>query len=118
VRAARQVEAALRGDDDLPVDRSRHPELKQRFDELGKEPGERPLVAAAQVDAARPAEGEAAEAVPLGLVEVAVARQLPLQAGEHRLERRVDGEPPRPRRRSFALHATFLPVCSDPKSSP
>src|SRR5918911_5193274 len=62
----------------------------QRRDKLGEVPRERTLVAAAQVDVVAVTKDEAAETVPLRLVEVAVARQLALEPREHRLQRRSD----------------------------
>src|SRR3712207_6949220 len=48
---------------------------------------ERAVVAAAEVDLVAVDEGDAAKAVPLRLVDVALARELAREAAEHGLER-------------------------------
>ena len=65
---------------------------EERLDDLGEVPREWAVVTASQVDPVSLAERERAEAVPLRLVQVAVARQLALEAREHRSQRRADGE--------------------------
>jgi hypothetical protein len=59
-----------------PLDRQR----KQRLHDLGEVAGARAAVARPQVDLAAVAKGQAAEAVPLRLVQVLAHRQLPFQA--------------------------------------
>jgi hypothetical protein len=61
----------------------------QRLDDLREVARERPLVAAAQVDLVAVAEGQAAEAVPLWLVDVVTGRQLARELPEHRLDQRT-----------------------------
>ena len=61
----------------------------QRVEQLGEVAGERPLVAAGQLDVVAVAEHDAAEAVPLRLEQPAVAvGDRAGQLGQHRLERR------------------------------
>src|SRR5918911_2161809 len=74
-------------------DEARLLEPEQRLDDLGEVARERALVAAPQVELVAVPEGEAAEAVPLGLVEVAVERQLACQPRQHRRDRRRDRHP-------------------------
>ena len=58
------------GDDDLAVDDALLGQVRlDRLDDLGEVAGQRPLVAAAELDLVAVAEDDAAEAVPLGLVE-------------------------------------------------
>jgi hypothetical protein len=81
-------------EDELPVeDEALLLQAQERLDDLREEAPERPLVAALQVDLVALAEGEAAKAVPLGLVEVAVERQLAREPRQHRLDRRHDRHP-------------------------
>jgi hypothetical protein len=66
-------------------------------DDLGKVPGERALVARAQLDLVAVAEDDAAKAVPLGLVEhpageLRRVRDVGDRLGQHRLHRRHDGK--------------------------
>ena len=69
----------------------------QRLDQLGEVAGERPLVAAAQLDLVAVAEHDAAESVPLRLVDEAVGPgQLAGQLGQHGRDRGHDGEIHRP----------------------
>jgi hypothetical protein len=89
----REVEARRARHDDLAVERE--PLLRhgaQRGDELREVAGQRAIVAAAQVDLVAAAEGQAAKAVPLGLVRERAARQLARQPGEHGRDRRDDRE--------------------------
>ena len=87
-----EVQAARAGDDDLAVD---HGQLRERgaqgVEELREVTLEWQAVAALQVDRIALAEDDAAEAVPLRLVDQAGAgRDLDLGAAEHRLEGRVE----------------------------
>ena len=88
-----EVEPAGPGDDDLAVQHAARRELaSQRLDELGEVAGERLLVAAAEGDVVAVAEDDAAEAVPLGLVEEPrLARQLAGELGQHGCDGRTDG---------------------------
>ena len=66
---------------------------QQRVEQLGEVAGERPLVAAGQLDVVAVAEHDAAEPVPLRLEQPAVAvGDRAGQLGQHRLERRGEGE--------------------------
>ena len=89
-----EVEAGRAGDDDLPVEHATVGQVgPQRVHQLGEVPGQRLLVAAAQHDVVAVPEDDAAEPVPLGLVEQAVALgELPGQLGQHRGDRGDDGE--------------------------
>src|SRR5207253_10503807 len=73
------------GGDDLAVE---HESLgrdgEQRLHELREVARERPVVAAPQVDGVAAAEREAAEAVPLRLVEVVADRELTGELAVHR----------------------------------
>src|SRR3954451_19921356 len=77
----------------------------ERADQLGEVARERSLVAAPQVDLLAVAEDQAPEPVPLRLVEVLTPRELSLEAGEHRRQRRSHGE----------RHALLVPARSPPK---
>src|SRR5215203_490840 len=82
-----EVEVFATSDDELAIEHE--PLVRQRqqgVDDLGEVARERPLVAAAQVNLAAIAEREAAEAVPLRLVEVVAARQLAREPRQHRRE--------------------------------
>ena len=71
-----EVEPAIIGGrhDDLAVDdASLRQRRKQRFEQLGEVAGERALVAAGELDLVAVAEDDAAEAVPLRLVQPAIA---------------------------------------------
>src|SRR5207302_11189340 len=74
------------------------------LDQLGKVAVHGLLVAAAEHDVVAVAEGDAAEAVPLGLVEEAIAlRQLARELGQHGLDRRADRQ-----LHARAAHATSV----------
>jgi hypothetical protein len=65
----------------------------ERVDDLRKVPRERAIVSTAEVHVVTVAEREAAEPVPLRLIEVAVPlRKRRGEAREHRLDRRENGE--------------------------
>src|SRR2546421_3651814 len=85
-----EVETLLGGDHDLAVEhRALGERAAQLLDELGEVPVERALVAAAELDLVAVAEHDAAEAVPLRLVEHPVAgRELADELGQHRRHRR------------------------------
>ena len=71
--------------DDAPVGQS----LEERLEQLGEVAVERPLVAAGELDLVAVAEHDAAEAVPLRLVQPPVAgRDLAGELRQHRLDRR------------------------------
>jgi hypothetical protein len=89
-----EVELVAGRDDDLRV---HHAALRQlllhRGHDLGEVAGHRPLVAAAQLDLVAVAEDDAAEAVPLRLVEEAGAGGHVLhRLGQHRGHRRHHGQ--------------------------
>ena len=139
-----EVEAGPAGDDDLAVDHATRRQLGPgRLHHLGEVAGQRPLLAAAQLDLVAVAEDHAAEPVPLGLV------QHPLGQDRHRFgqhdgsghhgqvhaprwchERGAAGEPRRRRRRALLLGTDALlggpaemasirsPLASSPSSSP
>ena len=93
-RRSSKCNRSPRGDDDLAVDHAalERVGLHGRHD-LGEVAGERALVAAAQLDLVAVPEDDAAEAVPLGLVERVVADgELGCGLGQHRLHRRLHGE--------------------------
>src|SRR5581483_9914160 len=86
-----EVEAVVGHDHDLAVE---HDRRRQRFDEAARELREvaiqRLQVAALDIDVAVRREDDRAEAVPLRLVEPAVAfRDARFEAREHRLDRRL-----------------------------
>ena len=64
-------------EDDLAVEHEALlPQRPQRLDELREVPGERAVVPAPKIDVVARAEGEAAEPVPLRLVDVPARRKL------------------------------------------
>ena len=70
--SAQKSSAAVAGDHDLAVDdRARREVAPDRLDDLGEVARHRPLLAAADLDLVAVAEHDRAEAVPLGLVELA-----------------------------------------------
>ena len=85
-----EVQPVAARDDDLAVDHALLGQVRlHRGDDLGEVAGQRPLVAAAELDLVAVAEDDAAEAVPLRLVEQPVAGgQLGRGLGQHRLHRR------------------------------
>ena len=90
-----EVQARRTGHDQLAVDRrsARAGASCSADDQLGEVAGERPLVAAAQLDLVAVAEHEAAEAVPLRLVQPAVALgQGGGGLGQHRCDGGHDGQ--------------------------
>src|SRR5215210_3601070 len=83
-----EVELLAAGDDEFAVEHELVlRQRQQRLDDLGEVACEWPLVAAAQVDLAAIAEHQAAEAVPLRLVEVVAPRQFARQARQHRADK-------------------------------
>ncbi len=88
-----EIETVRRGDDDLAVDDAAVRQAqRQRVVQLGEVAIERPQVAALDEHLLAATEHDGAEAVPLRLVEEGAVRDLLGQLGEHRLDRRVDGE--------------------------
>src|SRR5439155_13902107 len=86
-----EVEASLVRNDELTVEDDALGKLReQRLAQLGEVAEEGPLVAALKIEIVAVAEHEAAEAVPLRLVQhvVTVGREVARELGEHRLERR------------------------------
>jgi hypothetical protein len=70
-----EVEPGRARHDDLTVENEvAAAQLGQAGDELGEVAAERPVMAATEVDAAGGAEGEAAKAVPLRLVDPVAGR--------------------------------------------
>src|SRR3954453_4363003 len=101
-----QKRLEVSGDDDLAVQcEPSGGQCPERADQLGEVARERSLVAAAQVDFLAVAEDQAPEPVPFRLVEVSPPRELSLEAGEHRRQRRSHGE----------RHALLVPARSPPK---
>src|SRR3954452_1268049 len=82
---SREIESAAVYNDQLAVENGAPGrERLQRLDDLGEVPGERLPVPAPQVHRVlRPAECEAAESVPLRLVDEPALRQLAGQPREH-----------------------------------
>ena len=80
-----EVEPAAGGDHDLAVeDAAGRAAAPQRVEQLREVPGQGPLVAAAELDLVAVPEDDAAEPVPLGLVEhAALGRELPGELGQH-----------------------------------
>ena len=73
-----EVQPVAAGDDDLAVDHAAVRQVgPQRLDDLGEVAGQRLLAAAGQLDLVAVAEHDAAEAVPLRLVEVVTGRGPP-----------------------------------------
>src|SRR4051794_19260247 len=93
-----QKRLEVSGDHDLAVQcEASGGQCPERADQLGEVARERSLVAAPQVDLLAVAEDQAPEPVPLWLVEVSTPRELSLEAGEHRRQRRAPrGRPPPP----------------------
>ena len=84
-----EVELAIDGNDELAVEDE--PRLGHRFelrDDLGEVATQRSVVPTAEIHRVFVTERDAAEAVPLGLVE-APGGQRALQAGEHRRDGRL-----------------------------
>src|SRR5512132_296175 len=111
-----EVEALLGGDHDLAV---QHRALGQRatevLDELGEVPVERALVAAPELDLVAVAEHDAAEAIPLRLVEQPVAgREIANELREHRRHRRRDRERHARAARTAATASTVASSSSSP----
>jgi hypothetical protein len=86
-----EVEADLAGDDDLAVDDAPGRQVGAHgLDDLREVARQRPLVAAAELDLVAVLEDDAAEAVPLRLVEVVPVGDVGDRLGEHRLDGRHD----------------------------
>src|SRR5205807_8443554 len=94
--------------EDLAVDDAgRGQVVPEGVGQLGEVAGHRPLVAAAELDLASIPIDHAAEAVPLGFVEQAIARgQVAGQLGQHGLDRRPDGQVLHAGHAWLAAHAT------------
>src|SRR4051812_38112752 len=91
-----EVEAVVALDDDLAVDHgSLWKGVPDGFYDVGEVAGHRPLLAAADLDLVAVAEHDRAEAVPLGLVELA-GRDPCDRLREHRRDRRHHGQPQHP----------------------
>ena len=87
-----EVQAAVAGDHDLAVDHGARREVApDGLHHLGEVAGHRPLLAAADLDLVAVAEHDRAEAVPLGLVELA-GRDRGRGLGQHRRDGRHHGE--------------------------
>jgi hypothetical protein len=88
-----EVEPVTGDDHDLAVDDAALGQARlDRVDDLGEVAGQRPLAPAGQLDLVAVAEHDAAEAVPLGLVQkLALGHPLD-RLGEHRGDRRRDWE--------------------------
>src|SRR5215207_9733747 len=79
-----EIEPGRAGHDNLTIESDvLAAQVGHAGDEFGEVAAERPIMAAAKVDAARGAEGEAAKAVPLRLVDPVAVRQLGDPATEH-----------------------------------
>src|SRR6516162_4681809 len=94
-----EVEPGARGvgDHDLPVDHAPLRELLDDLaDQLGKIPGHRAFVTAADLHLAAVAEDDGPESVPLWLVAVRAFGYLLDRLGEHRRDRRADRKCHRP----------------------
>jgi hypothetical protein len=88
-----EVEDPVAGDHQLAVHHAtRGQQLTQRALQLGEVAVEGLAVAALHEQLVAVPEDDAAEAVPLGLVEHLAARQLPGELGEHGLDRGGDGK--------------------------
>src|SRR5579864_6242286 len=106
-----EVQPQLAREDDLAVDhaplRQRRPEL---LDHLREVAVQRLPVAAVDAQRLAVAEDDGAEAVPLGLVEPALAaRDVDLQLGEHGTDRRRDGQHHASAATRCAPAYTFMP---------
>ncbi len=87
-----EIQTVVGGDDDLAVDHAARRQFRaDGGDELGKVPGQRPLVAAAQLDVEVVAEADRPEPVPLGLIGRA-GRDRRHRFGQHRRDRRHHGQ--------------------------
>ena len=86
-----EIEAVRRGDDDLAVEHTLRQRRHQDVMQIWKVAIERPEVATLDEEVRRPAKHDRPEAVPLGLVQEAIAGgQLLGELCQHRLDRRLN----------------------------